>query len=326
MAFTLHMSPHWHDAVRQRWQSYPHLVPVIKGNGYGFSRDRLLGIASTYQAARVAVGTIHEARVLADRTPESWVMTPLCPSEVSLLADAPSSAICTVGSFVDIALLTKAPASWDRSIIVKVQSSMRRYGVSISDVKRIAADAQNAQLHVLGYALHLPLRRPATGENLNEARALLAALPAGTTCSLSHLTPEEFVVLQQEFPDLCLSARIGTDLWLGDKSGLSLHADVIEVQPVKQGTPVGYRQVATPCDGYLVLITAGTAHGVQLLPNDLSPFHFQQTRLSLIEPPHMHTSLGFVPLENPCPTQGDTVEVQQPFTRVWPDQIIELAS
>ena len=69
------------------------------------------------------------------------------------------------------------------------------------------------------------------------------------------------------------------------------------------------------------MIGAGTSHGVQTLPSDQSPFHFERVRLSLLEPPHMHTSMLFVPNTQKCPAVGDTVDVQQPLTRIYPDII-----
>ena len=61
------------------------------------------------------------------------------------------------------------------------------------------------------------------------------------------------------------------------------------------GTAAGYRQAAVPCDGWVVVIGAGSAHGVGVLPDGRSPFHFDRRRLALLEPPHMHTSMAFVP-------------------------------
>jgi hypothetical protein len=69
------------------------------------------------------------------------------------------------------------------------------------------------------------------------------------------------------------------------------------------------------------MIGAGTSHGVQLVGAELSPFHFNSTRLSLVEPSHMHTSMVFVPTNQTAPKPGDMVDVQQPLTRVYPDII-----
>ena len=46
------------DSVRARVGT--HLVPVVKGNGYGVGRARLVAEASAW-AGTIAVGTVHEA-------------------------------------------------------------------------------------------------------------------------------------------------------------------------------------------------------------------------------------------------------------------------
>lgn len=69
------------------------------------------------------------------------------------------------------------------------------------------------------------------------------------------------------------------------------------------------------------MIGVGTSHGVQLVGSELSPFHFNQKRLELVEPSHMHTSMVFIPNGEKSPQVGDHVDVQQPLTRVYPDFI-----
>ena len=85
----------------------------------------------------------------------------------------------------------------------------------------------------------------------------------------------------------------------------------------------GYRLVAVPADGMLVMVGAGTAHGVHPQPDGRSPFHFARRRLALVEPPHMHTSMVFVPRGVPVPSVGDAVDVQQPLTYVHVDRVVE---
>jgi hypothetical protein len=138
---------------------------------------------------------------------------------------------------------------------------------------------------------------------------------------VSHLHHVSFGGLQQRHPRVRLRHRVGTALWLGDKSHLHLGADVIEVRSVAPGEHAGYRQAPMAIAGHLVMISAGTAHGVSELPDGRSPFHFARTRLALHEAPHMHTSMAFVPAGQMCPEPGDRVDVQQPLTRVWPDRV-----
>jgi hypothetical protein len=71
------------------------------------------------------------------------------------------------------------------------------------------------------------------------------------------------------------------------------------------------------------MVTAGTAHGISPLPEGRSPFHFGRRRLALLEPPHMHTSMAFVPAGDPLPAVGEQVDVQHPLTRTLVDRIVE---
>src|SRR5690606_8935731 len=107
----------------------------------------------------------------------------------------------------------------------------------------------------------------------------------------------------------------------GDREALHLEARVIDTRPVSAGTPVGYRLTPVPADGVLVMVGAGTANGVAPLPDGRSPFHFARRRLDLIEPPHMHTSMVFVPSGDPCPQPGDWVDLQRPLTMTTVDEL-----
>ena len=117
-----------------------------------------------------------------------------------------------------------------------------------------------------------------------------------------------------------LVVRTGTQLWLGDKSMLSLHADVIAVRSVSAGSVAGYRNTSVTRNGSLVMVGCGSSHGVSALDDGRSPFHFAQRRLELLEAPHMHTSMLVVG-DEPCPREGEWVDVQQPLTRVLVDTV-----
>jgi hypothetical protein len=69
------------------------------------------------------------------------------------------------------------------------------------------------------------------------------------------------------------------------------------------------------------MVGAGTAHGVHPLEDGRSPFHFARTRLALVEPPHMHTSMVFVPASERAPRPGDTVDVQRPLISTAVDEV-----
>jgi hypothetical protein len=103
---------------------------------------------------------------------------------------------------------------------------------------------------------------------------------------------------------------------------LHLDADVLDTHPVDAGTPAGYRGDPVPSDGTLVMVGAGSAHGVAPLADGRSPFHFARRRLGLHEAPHMHTSMAFVPAGEPCPAVGDRVDVQRPLITTAVDEVV----
>jgi hypothetical protein len=137
---------------------------------------------------------------------------------------------------------------------------------------------------------------------------------------VSHLTAEQIGLLRSQFPNRTFISRIGTALWLGDKSMMKLTAEVLDVHQVAGGT-AGYRSTPLPGSGHLVIVGAGSAHGVTEIVGVGSPFHFAQQRIALVEPPYMHTSMLFFPAGQSVPRNGDQVDVQQPLTRVSADTI-----
>jgi hypothetical protein len=106
---------------------------------------------------------------------------------------------------------------------------------------------------------------------------------------------------------------------------LRLTADVLHTERVRAGDVVGYHASVVPADGMLVAIGAGTAEGVAPLdsidPSRRSPFHFARRRLTLLEGPHMHTSLALAAEGQPCPQVGDRVDLQRPLIATKADEI-----
>ncbi|MEY2401709.1 MAG: hypothetical protein QOJ08_1820 [Ilumatobacteraceae bacterium] len=287
------------------------LVPVVKGNGYGFGRASLHPLIKGL-SDYVCVGTIYELDGVADRvTPV--VLTPSSepPPQSSGLAP-----VMTVASSNDVAALT----GWRGRVIVKLQSSMRRYGATVAELEELTTTVLAAGLDIIGYALHLPLAG-SEAERLAEVEGWIEHLDPHQPLWLSHLQPQSFANLRATHPDHHFRLRLGTALWHGDKSFLQLHADVSALHPVAAGDRAGYQLTEVPGDGHLVLISAGSAHGVAALQDGASPFHFERTRLALLEPPHMHTSMVVVPTGAPCPAVGDRVDVQRPLITTLADEV-----
>jgi len=306
----------WRRHVRDTIETLGDVLPVVKGNGYGFGRRTLMSHAAEL-SADVAVGTVHE---LADvpTTMRPFVLTPVGRGVVEALGtpNAPTmrpDAVFVVASQRDLQVL--AQIGGQNPVVIKVESSMHRYGISPSQAAALRASAEAAGHPVVAWSVHLPL----TGDaNNDEAVAIAAHLTTDLPLHVSHLQGDVGAV--RRLLKHRLVVRTGTQLWLGDKSTMSLHADVVHSRPVSRGSTAGYRNTPITHDGSLLLVGCGTANGVGMLEDGRSPFHFSRLRLDLLEPPHMHTTMLFVG-HSPCPHIGDWVDVQQPLTRVLVDDV-----
>lgn len=263
---------------------------------------------------KIAVGTVFEAHDVPTEC-EAIVLT---PAGIELPKTLPATAILTVGSIQHVANLRFN--SWHGKVIVKLRSSMNRYGADATELGDLTSAIADSGLTQIGWSLHPPLDGNAS-DHLTEAKNWMSKISSDLPWFVSHIDASGVQQLRQEFAQNKILARSGTALWLGDKSMTNLMADVIDLRPTKQGETAGYRNVKLKQDGKIAMIGVGTSHGVQLVGAELSPFHFNQKRLELVEPPHMHTSMVFIPEGDTSPRIGDNVDVQQPLTRVYPDVI-----
>lgn len=297
----------WESHVRTVAAAVDGLVPVVKGNGYGFGRSTLHPFAAEL-SAHVCVGTVHEL----DGVPAGTTAVVLTPTA----APPPTpDAVLTIGDEHDVAVV----AGWSGRVLVKLQSTMRRFGVTPDALPAVLDACARAGLDVAGYSLHLAL----AGSDADRGAEVESWLPllGDRPLWLSHLEPAAFAALQRNHPHRSMHLRLGTALWHGDKSFLQLSADVLAVHAVTAGDRAGYRLGAVAGTGHLVMVSAGSAHGVAELAGGLSPFHYSRRRLALHEPPHMHTTMLFVPLGQPCPRPGDRVDVQRPLIETSVDEI-----
>lgn len=350
MSFTLHVDAvRWRAGIRRvldasQHEGGPGLVPVIKGNGYGFGRGLLAREAAALGVDTIAVGTYAEVPdALADFTGDVMVLTPWRPFGSDVVLD--DRVVHTVGRVEDVAALAEvAPGA---RLVLEGETSMSRHGLDRHELA--AAVAALGDLQVVGFAIHLPLvgAGPAEG-HLREAESWAAALTASrletSTLFVSHLTPTEIGQLSSRRPQLTIRPRVGTDVWLGDLGALSVRAEVLDRHTVGRGERVGYRQRAMPRDGVLLVIAGGTSHGVGLeAPRSgsgvlnrgktlakggleaaglaLSPFTIAGKQRWFAEPPHMHVSLVFVPADVAAPAIGDTVDVAVRYTIATFDRI-----
>ena len=294
----------------------PHLVPVVKGNGYGLGRTKLLELVAELlpDTTTVAVGTIHEAADVPEKF-AAHVMTPVGELDE---VEIPANAMLTVGSQRDVDVLARR--GWKGRVIVKLASSMRRFGATHDDFPLLVQDVAR-----IGGVIHAcSIHSPTAGSDearLAEVRAWLPIIPECVTVSVSHLAPASLHALRTLSDRRTVEARMGTALWHGTKEHFTLSADVQRVEVCRAGETAGYRATRIEHDGHLLVIGAGTAHGVAPLPNGDSPFHFGRVRIPLVESPYMHNALAVVSAGDPLPNAGDLVDVQRPLTLVSPDVV-----
>ena len=302
----------WKAHIQAVASSLNPVVPVVKGNGYGFGRSVLIPHASSL-AREVAVGTAYELfDVPSDVTP--IVLTPIDDAYVAPLR---VDGVYTVGAVHHVATLRRL--GHHGRVIVKLRSRMQRYGVTPGELDELVTAISEAGLSIHGWSIHPPLTSEST-DHVHEIASWANDISHEHPIYVSHVDRPQLDELRSRFPRHTFRARSGTALWLGDKSMLKLEANVVDVHPTRGGL-AGYRQVPVPSEGTIVLIGCGTAHGIVERLDGLSPFHFDRSRMHLLESPHMHTSMAFVPSGGKVPHVGDWIDVQQSMTRALVDTI-----
>ncbi len=239
----------WRSQIARMAAGVDGLVPVVKGNGYGFGRVRLAELAAEL-ADTIAVGNVHELSGLPSG-PDVAVLTPvgaeaLASPEVSALV-MHHDPILTVGSTDHVAAL--ADSGWSRRVVAKLESDMHRFGAGI---ELVDAARQNG-LDVVGVSIHPPTAG-SDEDHVRQVTDLLPVVDPSLTVWVSHLSASGYASLPDSHR---YRLRVGTSLWHGDKTALHLSADVLDVRPVAAGTSAGYHQAEVPVDGRLVVIGAG---------------------------------------------------------------------
>ena len=328
---TLHIdSERWrHHISHYVARHHGDLIPVIKGNGYGFGIPTLAREASNFEASAVACYNAEEAAVI--RSQFSGDILLLSPHEIL----DESWVIHTV------APVTPTDAHPKR-FVVEILSPVKRHGFSVSEVQETISKFSHDGV-CEGIALHLPIeQRNSMTDWVTQvihdlAKANVATESFQNTLWLSHISAEDLVQLRDSLAHLRFKVRVGTDLWLGARTSLSATAQVIDVHPVTSGERIGYRQTA-PGKGWVIVAAGGTSQGIGLeVPKaglkevlksllrifgwNPSPFSWNGRALAFVEPPHMHNSLLF--LKSGAPPQiGEEIGLNVRFTTTSFDEII----
>ena len=202
--------------------------------------------------------------------------------------------------------------------------------------------AEGPRIRLEGIAAHLPIEQ---GGHLAEVERVLAdAGPSIRQLWVSHLTPDELGRLRSAHPGLVVRPRIGTGLWLGDRSALAVTSTVLDVHPIAKGQAFGYRGRSAPKDGHLLVVSGGTAHGIGLespmsgsglreraatvarggldaAGRVRSPFWVDGEQRLFAEPPHMQASMLFLPGGAALPAVGDLVDARVRYTATTFDRV-----
>ncbi|REF36460.1 alanine racemase [Thermasporomyces composti] len=353
MALTLYVdTARWRAHLDQVVASYPRIVPVAKGNGYGFGLANLAREAARLEVDTLAVGTPEELAEVADHFPgDLLVLTPIRSAQIQRLQERtagagevdPSRVIHTVSRLADLIVLSDGPG--EPRVVVELFSSMRRHGIPTEDLATVAKLLDGVRCE--GWALHLPL--PGFGDHVAEINTCIERIrDAGAPLErlwVSHVTPEELAELRSANPEVEIRPRVGTKLWLSDREAYQARAELLEVHPVRRGDRFGYRQRRVPGDGHLLVVSGGTSHGVALeAPSHvedlrtrarvlavssleaagraLSPFTVAGQRRWFAEPPHMQVSVVFLPASVPPPEVGTELPVNVGMTLTRFDRIV----
>ncbi|MGD3105290.1 alanine racemase [Streptomyces sp. YGL11-2] len=342
MALTLYVdTARWRAHQQSVLQQFPGLVPVCKGNGYGFGHERLADEATRLGSDILAVGTTYEAARIKDFfSGDLLVLTPFRHGEEPV--PLPDRAIRSVSSVEGVGGLVGA------RVVIEVMSSMKRHGVLPEDLPKLAAAIEDVRLE--GFAIHLPLDRTDSSDSVEEVISWMDRLRAARlplhTMFVSHLKADELARLQQQFPQTRFRARIGTRLWLGDHEATEYRGSVLDVTSVKKGDRFGYRQQRAASDGYLVVVAGGTSHGVGLespkalhgvmprakgvaraglatVNRNLAPYVWAGKQRWFAEPPHMQVSILFVPGDAPEPKVGEELVAHLRHTTTQYDRMVD---
>lgn len=340
----------WRAHLRQVATARPGLVPVIKGNGYGFGLGRLARKAAWLGVDTVAVGTVSELPAVATRyAGDLLVLTPWRSFDLPPASVDPDRLIHTVDRLEDLQELAQGPGR--PRVVLELLTSMKRHGFTPRGLREAAALARAGGVTVAGSALHLPLG-PASGNGAEVEALMNEVVAAGLTYPgtqaqvwVSHLTAAEIDVLSKRYRGVSFRQRIGTELWLGDRGALDVRSHVLDTHPVERGETFGYRGRAVARTGTLVIVSGGTAHGIGLeSPNGegsvraraatvarggleavgwaKSPFTIAGKARYFAEPPHMQASMIFLPAGIEPPEIGAQVEVRVRFTATTFDDVV----
>jgi len=347
----------WRAHLRAVAEARPGMVPVAKGNGYGFGNGRLARrvqwlVEQDLGGDTLAVGTYAELDDVRTRYDgDLLVLSPWRPwDEDGAASTSDERVVHTVGRLGDLEALLEAPGR--PRVVLERLTSMKRHGFTARGLREAMAcvTSRPGGVRLEGASFHLPLDED---DNAEEAAQLMTDLVAAgfgehderiATVWVSHLGRDDLAALAVQYPDFRFRPRVGTELWLGDRAALRVTARVLDAHPVERGEQFGYRGRTMPRTGTLLIVSGGTAHGIGLeaptgegsvraraatlarggldaLGMAKSPYTVAGKARYFAEPPHMQASMLFLPSGVPVPAVGDEVDVRVRFTATTFDSV-----
>ena len=318
-------------------ESDAQIVPVIKGNGYGFGKKVLAKEAKDLNLPVVAVATVAEAQEIET----------VFPGEILLLSPSASSdserVIHTISPHSSV-FSEKLP----KKFVIELLSPIHRHGFALSDLGN-ALEKYSKGGKCEGIAIHLPIdQKSSASEWIDKSLQSIAERGIDTSefnnsVWVSHISENDLAKLKLKWPQIVWKIRIGTKLWLGDRTSLKAKAQVLDLHAIEKPTSVGYRQYRVG-RGWLVIASGGTSHGVgleiatpkrdflsqvkaltksflNLFGWNPSPFSWNGKKLEFAEAPHMHLSLLTFKGKN-APKVGSELDVDVRFTTTAFDQVV----
>jgi hypothetical protein len=318
-------------------ESDAQIVPVIKGNGYGFGKKVLAKEAKDLNLPVVAVATVAEANEIET----------VFPGEILLLSPSASSdserVIHTISPHSSV-FSEKLP----KKFVIELLSPIHRHGFALSDLGN-ALEKYSKGGKCEGIAIHLPIdQKSSASEWIDKSLQSIAERGIDTSefnnsVWVSHISENDLAKLKLKWPQIVWKIRIGTKLWLGDRTSLKAKAQVLDLHAIEKPTSVGYRQYRIG-RGWLVIASGGTSHGVgleiatpkrdflsqvkaltksflNLFGWNPSPFSWNGKKLEFAEAPHMHLSLLTFKGKN-APKVGSELDVDVRFTTTAFDQVV----
>ena len=318
-------------------ESDAQVVPVIKGNGYGFGIKVLAQEAQDLNLPVVAVATVAEAQEIQSVfSGEILLLSPSAysDSEKVIHTISPHSSVFS--------------AKMPKRFVLELLSPIHRHGFAVSDLGN-ALEKYSKAGKCEGIAIHLPIDQKSSAaewidKNLQSITERgIATTEFNDSVWVSHISDRDLDKLKQKWPQIIWKIRIGTKLWLGDRTVLKAKAQVLDLHAISKPTSVGYRQYKVG-RGWLLIASGGTSHGVGLeiatpkrdflsqvkaLAKSLlnlfgwnpSPFSWNGKKLEFAEAPHMHLSLLTLKGKD-APKVGSELDVDVRFTTTAFDEVV----